>query len=191
MTQLIVEVGYQYVYDLYYRVRHARLESEIYRMEFLDWIKAGIAYNTLGVNEPSRKVSYFVKLYKILETGVQNASSRELRTAVMRFYEDLFQLYQDHLLAQLQIAHKRGKSTSTEPSNLILLPSFAKTPELYDVLPSEDVVLKEYEGHNIEELRRRMSTVYAVQGSPLFRCMSLLFDYGVRGEGDGTLLGVK
>lgn len=191
MTRDIVEVSYQYVYDLYYRTRHARLVSDVYRLDFLDWIKAGIAYNTLGVKEPSRKVSYFVKLYKMLNEGVDKNHTSELRLAVTHYYEDFFQLYQDHLIAQLQIAHKRGKNTSTEPASLVLLPCFDKVSTLLEIFPMEEVILSEYESKNLEALRQAMSTMYAVEGSLLFRSMALFYDYGVAGEGNGTLLGVK
>lgn len=187
----IVEVEFQYVSDLYFRVRHARLESEVYRLEFIDWVKAGIAYNVRGITEPSRRVAYFAELYGTL--GTQNLAKRveDIRTAVKKYYEDLFQIYQDHLLAQLQIAHKLSKNSGTEPDNLILVPSFKKTPEVTNILPHEEVALLHYSCKNLDELKRRMSTLYAVEGSPLFCCMALMFDYGVKGVGDGVILEVK
>ena len=191
MTQTVVEVGYQYVYDLYYRVRQARLESEIYRLDFWDWVKAGIAYNTRGISEPSRKIANFVRYYNIIQNDLLSDNIVEMRTAISHYYEDFFQLYQDHLVAQLKIAHKRGSNASTEPSNLILLPSFEQTSQLQSIFPMEEIVLETYECQHLEELRRHMSTVYAVEGSPLFRCMALYFDYGVQGNLGGTLLGVR
>lgn len=191
MNNAIVEVDYQYVNDLYFRVRHACLESEIYRLDFWDWVRAGVAFNVRGTTEPSRKVAYFVELYKMLEAVSLEGERSELQAAVMRYYEDLFQLYQDHLVAQLQIAYRSKKNESVEPNNLILLPSFDKTPFLREVLPSEDVSLADYDCQNIDKFRKSMATVYATEGSLLFRCMSMLFDYGVQGVGDGILLGVK
>lgn len=191
MSGIIVDVSYPYVYDLYYRVRHACLEYETYRLDFLDWVKAGIAYNVRGVEDPNRKVSYFGQLYSVIQQGDIERDLNIYKTAVVRFYEDIFQLYQDHLVSQLKAARTRNESGATEPSNLILLPSFKSMPKLYDFLPIIEIVYKEYVCQDRLDFQRHMSTIYAAESSDLFKMMSLVFDYGYRGKDGGVILEVK
>lgn len=191
MTASVVDVSYQFVYDLYYRVRHACLESETYRLEFLEWVKAGVAYNTCGVKDPTRKISYFGNLYRQLKLGVQTVPHADLQEAVVKYYEDLFQLYQDHLEAQLKKAGRQKNLDFLEPANLVLLPSFTSVPEISNMLEVVSVQLDTYECKDIVAFRQKMSTIYASEGTPLFRCMSMLFDYGVCRSGDGVILEVR
>lgn len=191
MTGSAIDVYYPFVYDLHYRVKHACLGNEIFRIDFVDWIKAGVAYNTRGLQNPKRKVAYFAELYRIiLNRSDISSQSAALQTAVTRFYEDLFQLYQDHLVAQLKHSGKRAKSGNTEPDNLILLPSFEQIPELMSVLEQEQITLLEYDCKNLVEFKQAMATIYAVQGTPIFRCMSLMYDYGICKCGNGVILEV-
>lgn len=191
MTGVVRDVDYQYVYDLYYRVKHACLESEIYRLDFLEWVKAGIAYNTRGIKDPTRKIAYFGQLYRKIQGGVSNMSKSDLREAVIKYYDDLFQLYQDHLEAQLREAGRQRVADILEPRLLVLLPSFANTPDICDMLDTVEVSLVNYECQHIEELRQKMATIYAIEDSLLFRSMGLLFDYGVYNGGDGVILEVR
>lgn len=191
MTSTVVDVTYQFVYDLYYRVRHACLESEIYRLEFLEWVKAGLAYNTRGVKDPTRKIAYFGELYHQLRQGVTLMSKADLQEAVIKYYDDLFQLYQDHLEAQLKKAGHQKNLDFLEPASLVLLPSFTTVPEIKTVLDVVDIQLDCYECKDIEAFRQKMATIYATEGTSLFRCMGLLFDYGVYQGGDGVILEVR
>lgn len=191
MTQSIVDVTFPFIYDFYYRTRNACLECEAYRIDFYDWVSAGIAFNTLGAKDPRRRVAYFGKIFDILDSAQISENVTALRTAIVRFYEDLYHLYDDHLVAQLKSAKSREKSETVEPKSLIILPSFSQVPQLLDFIPSRDVVLDTYECKHLEALREDMSTIYAVEGTPLFRGMSLMYDYGMKSEEDGIILGVK
>lgn len=190
MTRAVVSVGYRYVYDLYYRTRRARLEHEAYSLEFLDWCKAGVAYNVLGKEEPGRKVAYFSNLYSHLSLDDYTASVDVLRQGVAAFYEDLFKLYQDHLTAQLKASKRRGSEYSLEPQNLILLPSFSKTPGVYDILPHKEIIVENYQCVNLDALRDKVATIYASEDSTLFKCMALYFDMSQAKQNEVALVGV-
>lgn len=187
----VVKVSYPYVYDLYYRTRNGLLENEIYAIDFLDWVKAGVAYNILGVKNPGRKIAYFADLYTLILDNKFSEKRFTFQTAVMNFYEDLFQLYQDHLVAQMKLMAGKGRPNTTAPGNLILLPSFEKILALATILPVIPVELEKYECKNTDAFRQRMATIYAEEGTTLYRGMALMFDYGVCREGSGPLLGVS
>lgn len=191
MNGTVVDVGFQYVYDLYYRVRNAMLQHSVYRLDFLDWVRAGVAYNTLGAKNAQRRISYFAKLYYGITSGRGTLSESELRRAITMYYEDLFQLYQDHLVAQL---HQRGRASSgssMEPEDLILLPSFHLMSDVFAGIPVEEVMLDNYVPQNIELMREQLATIYVSEEGTLYRGIGLVFDYGVMHQGDGIILEVK
>lgn len=190
MSDAVVNVEYPYVYDLFYRVRNACLESEAYQIEFLDWVKAGIAYNTRSKQDPKRKISYFGELYRILQTKAENDAKQVIRDAVMNYYEDLFQLYQDHLRAQLKRVKERDKGSVVMADNLLLIPSFEKSMSFSVFMPVQHITISEYECENLKDLHDTLSTIYVAERSPLLRCMGMLFDYGVRRKENGVLLEV-
>lgn len=191
MTGTINRVAFPYIYDLYYRVRHAHLECEVYSLDFLDWVKAGVAFNVRGIEDPQRSVAYFGELYRTIKARAFENNVMLFRKALTVFYEDLFLLYNDHLSAQLKRAHNNGGAGVTSPQSLVLLPSFEQIPELFEILPAVDVILDEYCCENPELLQKNMASIYVQEGSALFRGMALYFDYGVCRRGDGVILGVK
>lgn len=176
MSAPVVSVGYQYVYDLYYRTRHAILKNEVYQLDFLDWVRAGIAFNVLGRSEPGRKVSYFCSIYDALEQGITARNVGVIRRGVSAYYEDMFKLYQNHLTAQLKNSRDKKSGGSLEPKNLVLLPSFAGAPGIKEVLPEQEVFIQDYRCKHLAKLRDVIATVYASEDSLLFRCISLYYD---------------
>lgn len=188
----IVEVKYCFYSDFYYRINKAILKSEVYRLDFVDWVKAGIAFNTRSDKEPSRKILNFVNIYDAVYSGSSNASTLSiLRNAVMSYYEDIFQLYQCHLLAQLKIEYKRSKGTVIEPRNLVILPCFELCKDRLNFLSKLQVDMQKYESKYTNELMSTLSTIYVKSGSDTYRYMSLYFDYGCKREGNGILLEVS
>lgn len=176
MTGPVISVGYKYVYDLYYRTRHAILKNEVYSVDFYDWVRAGIAFNVLGRSEPGRKVSYFCSIYDALEKGITARNAGLIRGGVIAYYEDMFKLYQNHLTAQLKSSRDKKNGGSLEPKNLVLLPSFVGTPGIKEVLPEQEVSIQDYGCKHLAELRDVIATVYAREDSLLFRCISLYYD---------------
>lgn len=191
MTQVIVDVEFQHLYDLCYRVRHAKLANTVYRIDFYEWVKAGVAYNIRGTKDPKRKISYFAHLYELISAMRCEITDEELRTAVCLYYEDFFQLYQEHLTAQLKIAQKRVNRTSLEPSDLVLLPTFDSVPVVRSRLETVSLEFQQYECKHLVELQQKMATIYASEASSVFKCMAVYYDYGVRREGGGVILEVR
>ena len=184
----IVEVEYPYVYDLYYRVRNAKLENAKYRLEFIDWVKAGVAFNVRGVEEPSRKIAYFGGLYRLLCNDPKR-NIGAVRTAILKFYTDIFLLYQDHLTAQLDLARQGGSRVSLTPKDIVILPSFLKTPVLKEMLKTVVVSLDSYKCRNIDDFKKHTATIYVDEDSTLFSAMSLLYDVSMCSK-DSNLLEV-
>ena len=63
----VIRVNHKQVYDLVFRARNVRLSAALYVLDFLDWIKAGVAFNTRGFENPSRKIAYFAELYSVVQ----------------------------------------------------------------------------------------------------------------------------
>ena len=190
MNMQVINVGYPYVYDMYFCIQHARLEHIVYQLDFMEWVKAGIAFNIKGVQDSKRRVSYFVSLYDIVERGDFEGCKQQLRTGIVRFYEDLYQMYQEHLKAQLKYT-TRKKQNQTEPDALVIIPSFDSIRPLFDILPSKHIEFSSYECENLQLFKQNMATAYPKKDSLLFRSMSVYYDYGVQGMDNGILLEVK
>ena len=89
-------------------------------IDFLDYIMAGIAFNTRNFELPSRKISFYAQVYADL---VEAKNTEIVEKAIKYFYEDIFDIYQKYL-----------KSFKTEEikeeDTVILLPLWEKTPFL-------------------------------------------------------------
>lgn len=188
MIQNVYRVEFPYIYDLFYRVRNASLEDGVYMIEFKDWVDAGIAYNVYEGKNPARKISYFAELRKLIVAEQYDTAKAKFGLAIVRFYEDLFQMYQDHLLSQLKAAASDGRSTT--PQELVIIPSFTETVGLQELFDTLKISLESYIPQHIVELRSHLSSIYAEDDSLLFRGAGLYFDYGIKHQGDGILLEV-
>lgn len=190
-------VSHKQVYDLVFRARNAKLNSAAYALEFLDWVKAGVAFNTRGCEVPSRKIAYFAKLYRALESLKERGlpffeKNRGLfEEALCFYYEDIFDIYRDHLKAKQAEAGAKTKKRLPDFEDLYILPSFELTPEFADCLEKEVIPWDEYNCINSAKVLEQAGTVYLdIQGG-LFRCMSLMHDYGIARCKTGVLLEVS
>lgn len=188
MRDIIIQVGYQYVYDLYFRVRNAALQNKIYSLDFADWIKAGLAFNALGTSVPNRHPAYFGYLYTHILANEISLGLDDLKQAVIDFYTDIFNLYQDHLLAQLRAERS---SKGVVPADFLVIPTFNQVEKVKVLLTSVDIVLSEYECKHPDDLSQAASTIFYTESDILHAGMSLMYDYGVKGEGNGIILEVK
>lgn len=192
MSVGVVRVSYNRMYDFYVRTRNVSLVHVCYRIEFMDWVKAGVAFNARGLEVSTRKIAYFGDLYEKLQTvSDYNEIAEELRIAVKRYYEDLFLLYQDHLAGVLGSNGKKGKATKHLYPNLAFLPSFKETPKLYDVMPSQQIELPSYTPKNEEALRSDMVQLFVEPESILYKCMAMYYDNGIKSDSNVVLLEVN
>lgn len=188
----MVRVSYDHVYDLYFRARNVKLEHVAYRVEFIDWVKAGVAFNARGIEVSTRKISYFGDLYeKLVSTDDYALLIEDLRVAVTRYYEDLFLLYQDHLAGVLNSAGKKGKAAKHLCENFVLLPSFRETPRMKEVLPEKEIDLNSYVPRNEDAMRTDMVQLFVRQESELYKCMAMYYDHSIKSDGNVVLLGVN
>lgn len=177
MTQ-VVEVGFRFVYDFYYRTRHAALEQSFYRIDFLDWVKAGVAYNALSAENVNRRVSYFGDLYYRLSGTRGKLDGKVLEDAVSNFYDDIFQLYQDHLSAQLKSKVRGKQSGDLSPQDLVIIPSFDKVDIVQNYLERKTVKLDSYMANNENAMQKELTTAYISKDSMMYHAISLMYDYG-------------
>lgn len=169
MSSGVIDVGFPYLYDLYYRVRNGRLINTFYRVDFLDWVKAGVAFNTRGLETPKRSIAFFGEVYTALK-DLNTEKIPLVERALISFYDDLFLLYQDYLSIQQDNAKLRGQ-------DFVLFPSFQQIPELTEYFDVLTVHLKSYEGKNPFAVKQRIPTIYVDEHSLMFKGMLLLHDY--------------
>ncbi len=185
-------MSYDCVYDLYFRVRNVKLEHTTYQVEFIDWVKAGVAFNARGIEVSTRKISYFGDLYsKLISVSDYSQLTEELKIAVTRYYEDLFLLYQDHLMGVRNAAGKKGRATIYLRENFVLLPSFESTPKMSEVFPKKEVNLQTYTPQNNDAMRMDMVHLYVREDSDLYKCMAMYYDHSIKSDGNVVLLEVN
>lgn len=199
----IERVGFKQVYDLVFRAKNARLSSVAYVLDFYDWLKAGIAFNTRGFEISTRKISYFVNLYEILMDSRKNGISHlqdervMFSTALSYYYADIFEIYQDHVRSKHSEATQRNRSlrgnTRARPEfgNLIVLPAFDCVPELREVFPTRTFEWDKYECKDPVKFNNVVASTYVKPDTGLFSCMSMMYDYGIGRVESGVLLEVS
>lgn len=190
MEKEIIRVSHHFWSDLCFRIRNAKLQHEYYSIDYFDWVKAGIAYNISGTSDINRSIDYFCSLYDILSTDSKEDAVAKIRASVTMFYEDLYSLYLDHISVQFKVNARASRGKQIMADSLILLPKFDAIPELSMILPKADIKLVEYECKHVEDFENNRPAASVVSGSPMYRCMSLMFDYGVKKQDNGTLLEV-
>lgn len=193
----VVRVSFKQVYDLVFRARNSKLNSTAYVLDFRDWLKAGIAFNTRGFEISTRKISYFAKLYSIIQesksqgVGVLNRNRVLLEQALMFYYEDIYDIYQDHLKAkQLEASQRRIKSIP-DFGEVLILPCFDEAPELRQIFETRTYAWDGYVCKNLDDFMEDVPTLYLSQNSPSFKCMSMMYDYGRNCIERGVLLEVE
>lgn len=200
---VVERVGFKQVYDLVFRAKNARLSSVAYVLDFYDWLKAGIAFNTRGFEVSTRKISYFVKLYEVLTesraNGVEVLQKEQVMfaTALSYYYADIFEIYQDHVKSKHSEAAQRNRNSRSnsrirpEFGNLLVLPAFDCVPELREVFPVHTFEWDKYQCKDPAKFSSVVASTYVKPGTGLFSCMSMMFDYGIGHVEDGVLLEVS
>ena len=199
-TRGLQVVSYHQVYDLVFRARNARLSAAAYTVDFMEWVRAGIAFNTRGLDSYSRRISYFCDLYKVIarahtlpyEQGLEFLRTKKfyLEEALYMYYEDLCWVYFDHLSAKVRVAAMSDKVKTADFEDLFVLPCFDSVPLFKDLFETRQVRWDSYTTSNTAKLDMRLDTVQLSRDSALYRCMSLVFDYGFQRKESGVLLEV-
>lgn len=190
-------VSHQQVYDLVFCAKNARLNSVMYALDFLDWVKAGVAFNTRGCEITSRKISYFAQLYTTLRScSVENVSPLDnarsmFSDALLYFYEDIYSIYQDHLSSKQQSVRGRGMREIPDFGELIILPTFGRVPFMSKVFETVVIDCESYVSVNEAAFIRDVKSAYLKQDTTLYKCMSIMYDYGLGRVSRDKLLEVK
>lgn len=193
----VVRVSFKQVYDLVFRARSSKLNSVAYVLDFYDWIKAGIAFNTRGFQLGTRKISYFVKLYDVLQLcktdgpEVLEGKRKMFEEALSFYYDDIYEIYQDHLRSKHEEAAQRQSRSVPDFGELLILPCFDGTPVMREVFERRVYLWNEYTCKRRNDFIEDVSTVYLNSDSSLFKCMSMMYDYGRGCVERGVLLEVK
>lgn len=184
----VIRVNFKQAYDLVFRARNVRLSAAVYVLDFIDWIKAGVAFNTRGFENPSRKISYFAELYQVV---IEQQDRKEfLSDALTKYYEDIFEIYQDHLRAKQAAARQDIVKAVPVFEDLFVLPCFDSVPFLYDLFERKPVNGAEYKCIKATAFASAIASANVKSDSPLYKCMSLLYDYGTGCVERGKLLEV-
>lgn len=184
----VIRVNFKQVYDLVFRARNVRLSAAVYVLDFIDWIKAGVAFNTRGFENPSRKIAYFAELYQVV---MEQQDRREfLSEALTKYYEDIFEIYQDHLRAKQAAARQDIVKAVPAFDDLFVLPCFDSAPFLYDIFEIKNVKCMEYKCVKATAFANAIASANVKSDSPLYKCMALLYDHGMGRVDCGKLLEV-
>ena len=119
-------VNYHIYYDLVFRAKFCYLKPGIYNIDFLDYVMAGIAFNSRSFELSSRKISFFAQVYQNL---VEAKNNEIVQTAICYFYEDIFDLYQKYLKSF-------NANEIPEDGTVLIVPSWEKTPYLKEYYES-------------------------------------------------------
>lgn len=152
----IYSVDYHFYYDLVFRAKFCYLEPGVYTIDFLDYVMAGVAFNSRNFELSSRKISFFAQVYKDL---VEAKNTDVVRTAIKYFYEDIFDLYQKYL--------KSFKADEIKEENIVVIvPSWEKTPYLREHYES-DTIGQDTNNDLLNELILALSNYRAVINNKL------------------------
>ena len=207
----VERVAYKQVYDLVFKSRNAKLNSVAYTLDYLDWVKAGIAFNTRGFQVESRKISVFVGLYNALlaleaelakaepaDPAVVEKYKKILGESLPYFYQDIFEIYQDHLISKAEVAGtqraSRGTGAAPDFGQLIILPSFDYVPYFRELF---DTVHTTWDGYDspssgVFDAKVKASIYLNRNQYPgIYSCMLLMYDYSKTANGANTLLEVQ
>ncbi len=185
-----IYVPFQYFNDLYFRVKNGKLEHDVYMINYMEWVKAGVAFNTQGVKNATRNISYFAELYNKLCVEYDESFIYDFQLSLVKFYQDLYELYQQHFAAQTRLISKRSSEDLILIKNLFLLPNFEGASSITEHLHKKVIVLADYESTYLKDFQRELSTVYISEDSLLFKMASIMFDYGVKNLEPGVILEV-
>lgn len=130
-----VYVPCNFYYSLVYNAHYNLLENYIYEVDFLEYIKAGIAYNTRASENSSRKVSDFVNIYRILQSGDIENNITIIRKFMHYFYEDLLVLYEKHIKASFDYDLIRGRKREHEKNITypVIVPVYKSIPSIVNI----------------------------------------------------------
>lgn len=193
----VIHVSFKQVYDLVFRARSSKLNSVAYVLDFYDWIKAGVAFNTRGYVLSTRKISYFAKLYEIVcaahaeGSDVFQNNKSLLEEALIYYYEDIYEIYQDHLKSKHSEARQRQSHSIPDFGELLILPCFDSVPELHSVFKTEEYPWNGYKCVLRDAFIESVNSAYLNEETSLFKCMSMMYDYGKGCIKRGILLEVK
>lgn len=134
-------VNYHLYYDLVFRTKYNFLVPFIYVIDFLDYVKAGICYNTRSYEMSSRKIDFFVKVYQDLQNN--NCTESVLR-GLQYFYEDIFYLYVNYF--------KNTEFEKIKYEYVAFIPDFKKVSFLYDLCQTKVLDMQSYRSSNEDEI---------------------------------------
>ena len=135
-----LKVNYHLYYDLVFRTKYNFLVPCVYVIDFFDYVKAGICYNTRGYEMSSRKIDFFVEVYNDLQS---NKCTPTVIRGLQYFYEDIFNLYSNYF--------NSAQSDKIESEYVAFIPEFKKVSFLYGLCQVETIDLQSYESPNTDD----------------------------------------
>lgn len=119
-------VLYTQMTDLIFKSKYISYlnEKEEFIIPFIEWVKAGVAFNH-RIDDPSRCVAYFAELFYSIENN--SLTKEQLKEAVRKYYEDLYSYCMMFIQYSLAKDAKNGVIDHSRniSENLLILPSFS------------------------------------------------------------------
>lgn len=122
-------------YDLTMKAYRGELLPGVYRIDFLEYVKAGVAFNTRG-RDGEHTIDFYAKLLYALEGEVEEEATL-LNAGLKLFYNDLIYLYSRLVTAK----YKQVGDVSKTAGEVKLVSSFEKVPRLLTVFEAKRIVL--------------------------------------------------
>lgn len=161
-----LRVSYHWYYDLVFRTKYNFLVPFVYVIDFLDYVKAGIAFNTRSYEMSSRKISFYAAVLQDLNDGKFTPTVQQ---AIRYFYEDIFSLYKNYF--------KNVSSDMAQSTYVCFIPAFEKVAFLYEKCSVSTLDLSTYQSENMDDMLFCMGTpsVYSCSDKQI-RALSIAYD---------------
>lgn len=116
-------------YDFVFTTSQGQLKPGYYTIDFLEYIKAGVAFNASGRSRMTRKISAFAEVYLEIENAQRECRLPD-KTIVGRFiqyfYQDLYDAYESQVAGSL-IKFNKSDAAIDYLRDLEIVPVFTST----------------------------------------------------------------
>lgn len=125
-------------YDFVFTTSQGQLKSGYYTIDFLEYVKAGVAFNAMGRSRMTRKISAFAEVYLEIENAHNECRLPDKGVVgkfIQYFYQDLYSAYESQVAGSL-IKSNKSDAAIAYFQDLEIVPEFISVPwvrELFDV----------------------------------------------------------
>lgn len=139
-----LQIYSQYIYGLIYSAQSAKLKNYDYRVDFYDWVLAGVCCNSRGVINENLSLCYFVDILMTIRKSIYSDEDiSNIEKFVKYFYDDIIRTMSEFIWSSNEKGIKLDKTFMP-----IITPHFDEIPNLSKYIPSKSVseILNEHKG---------------------------------------------